>query len=214
MARKSKRIVRYLATLTARMWMRYRRDVHKACGRVALGQIRQKGKGCRVLGPIDVIHRKNLWLGDRVRIGSGCYLFCYGGLKIGDNTSISRYVTVYTANHNTEGSALPYDTSYRAKPVVIGRHVWIGMHVCITPGVTIGDGAVIGMGAVVSKDIPPGAIVVGAPTRIVRHRDMEHFARLDQEGRFLDNTNGFEKPPTIDLATLGSSGSDRGPEDR
>ena len=37
-------------------------------------------------------------------------------------------------------------------------------------GVTIGDGAVIGAGAVVSKDIPPYAVAVGCPIRIIKYR--------------------------------------------
>ncbi|WP_338422576.1 hypothetical protein [Aggregatibacter actinomycetemcomitans] len=37
-------------------------------------------------------------------------------------------------------------------------------------GVSIGDGAVIGAGSIVTKDIPPYAIVVGAPARIIKYR--------------------------------------------
>lgn len=44
------------------------------------------------------------------------------------------------------------------------------MNVTILDGVTIGDGAVIGAGAVVSKDIPPYAVAVGCPIRILRYR--------------------------------------------
>ena len=65
---------------------------------------------------------------------------------------------IYTANHDYEGGAIPYDANHREKPVVIGRSVWIGMCACITPGVTIGDGAVVGMGAVIAKDVPQGAL--------------------------------------------------------
>lgn len=56
------------------------------------------------------------------------------------------------------------------KPIVIGNDVFIGMNVSIIDGVTIGDGAVIGAGAVVSKDIPPYAIAVGCPIKIVGYR--------------------------------------------
>jgi acetyltransferase-like isoleucine patch superfamily enzyme len=53
---------------------------------------------------------------------------------------------------------------------VIGSDVWIGDNASVRRGVTIGSGAVIGMGTVVVKDVPPYAIVVGNPARIVRSR--------------------------------------------
>jgi len=56
-------------------------------------------------------------------------------------------------------------------PLAIGSDVWIGHNAIIHPHVrTIGDGAVIGAGAVVNKDVPPYAVVVGNPARIVRFR--------------------------------------------
>ncbi len=54
--------------------------------------------------------------------------------------------------------------------VVIGNDVWIGYQAMILSGVTIGDGAVIGARAVVTKDVPPYAIVVGSPARVIRYR--------------------------------------------
>lgn len=54
--------------------------------------------------------------------------------------------------------------------VVIGHDVWIGADVTILKGVTVGHGAVIGAGAVVTKDVPPYAIVVGNPARVLRYR--------------------------------------------
>ncbi|OIP85082.1 MAG: chloramphenicol acetyltransferase [Porphyromonadaceae bacterium CG2_30_38_12] len=62
------------------------------------------------------------------------------------------------------------DKIQELKPITIGNDVFIGANVTILDGVTIGDGAVIGAGAVVSKDIPPYAIAVGCPIRIVRYR--------------------------------------------
>ena len=54
--------------------------------------------------------------------------------------------------------------------VIIGHDVWIGHDVTILDGVKIGNGAVIGAGAVVAKDIPPYAVAVGSPVRIIRYR--------------------------------------------
>lgn len=57
--------------------------------------------------------------------------------------------------------------------IFIGNDVFIGANVTVLDGVTIGDGAVIGAGALVTKDIPPYAIAVGVPIRIIRYRFTE-----------------------------------------
>jgi acetyltransferase-like isoleucine patch superfamily enzyme len=57
--------------------------------------------------------------------------------------------------------------------VRIGNDVWIGNGTRILSDVKIGDGAVIGAMTVVAKDIPPYAIVVGNPPRIIRYRFSE-----------------------------------------
>jgi virginiamycin A acetyltransferase len=55
------------------------------------------------------------------------------------------------------------------KQVKIGNDVWIGTGVIIL-NVSIGDGAIIGSGAVVSEDIPPYAVAVGVPAKVIRYR--------------------------------------------
>jgi virginiamycin A acetyltransferase len=56
------------------------------------------------------------------------------------------------------------------KEIVIGNDVFIGANVIVLDGIKIGDGAVIGAGSVVSKDIPPYAIAVGSPIKIIKYR--------------------------------------------
>ena len=53
---------------------------------------------------------------------------------------------------------------------VIGNDVWIGQDVLLARGIRICDGAVVGAGSVVTKDVPPYAIVGGAPARIIKYR--------------------------------------------
>lgn len=57
--------------------------------------------------------------------------------------------------------------------VTIGSDVWTGHNVNVLPGVSLGDGAVVGAGSVVTKDVPPFAIVAGAPATIKRLRYAE-----------------------------------------
>jgi acetyltransferase-like isoleucine patch superfamily enzyme len=52
----------------------------------------------------------------------------------------------------------------------LGPDVWIGQGAFIKSGITIGAGAIIGARATVLKDVPPYAIVVGTPGRVLRLR--------------------------------------------
>ena len=61
-------------------------------------------------------------------------------------------------------------TTDRRATVTIGSDVWIGQDATLFGGVTVGDGAIVGAGAVVARDVPPYAIVVGNPARVVRRR--------------------------------------------
>lgn len=54
--------------------------------------------------------------------------------------------------------------------IVIDDDVWLGENVTIMSGVHIGKGAVIGTGAIVNKDIPPYAIAVGVPAKVIKYR--------------------------------------------
>jgi len=54
--------------------------------------------------------------------------------------------------------------------IEIGNDVWIGQDVTLRPGIIIGDGAIIGGASVITKDVPPYAIVIGNPFKILRYR--------------------------------------------
>ena len=54
--------------------------------------------------------------------------------------------------------------------IVIENDVWIGATSTIMSGVTIHNGAVIGAGTTVTKDVPPYAIVVGNPGKVIKYR--------------------------------------------
>ena len=89
------------------------------------------------------------------------------------------------------------DKVVERKRIRIGNDVFIGINVTVLDGVTIGDGAVIGAGAVVSKDIPPYAIAVGCPIRIIRYRfpeeTIQRFLRLKWWDRGEDCLRLVEK---------------------
>ena len=69
-----------------------------------------------------------------------------------------------------------------------GNDVWIGQNVTVMPGVHIGDGAIIGTNSVVAKDIPPYAIAVGNPCRVVRKRFDDELIEILLKLRWWDKS--------------------------
>ncbi len=69
---------------------------------------------------------------------------------------------------------------------VVGNDVWIGQNVTVLPGVHIGDGAIIGANAVVASNIPPYAIAVGNPCKVVRIRFDENTVKRLLELKWWD----------------------------
>lgn len=53
---------------------------------------------------------------------------------------------------------------------IVGNDVWLGQGARVLPGATIGDGVIVGAGAVVGGTVPPYALVVGNPGRVVKRR--------------------------------------------
>ena len=51
---------------------------------------------------------------------------------------------------------------------VIEDHVEIGVGAKVLGPVRVGQGAMVGANAVVLHDVPPGAVVVGIPARVLR----------------------------------------------
>ena len=112
-----------------------------------------------------------------ITIGRECFLGemtairGQGGVQIGDKVYTGPMVQILAVNHVFENPNIPIaDQGITAKGIVIEDDVWIGAGAIILDGVRIGQGAVIGAGAVVNRDIPPYAIAVGSPVRLVKDR--------------------------------------------
>jgi acetyltransferase-like isoleucine patch superfamily enzyme/RimJ/RimL family protein N-acetyltransferase len=99
-------------------------------------------------------------IGDRVTVKSGNYL--WDGLRIEDDVFIAPNVTF--TNDKFPRSKV-YPENFLITTICQGAS--IGGGAVILPGLTIGEHAMVGAGAVVTRDVPPCAIVVGNPARIV-----------------------------------------------
>jgi len=94
-----------------------------------------------------------------------------GQIIIGDNCLIGPKVIMRTASHRFEKKEVNIrEQGHQIGDIVIEDDCWIGANAVILGGVHIGRGAVIGAGAVVTKDIPPMAIAVGVPAKVLKYR--------------------------------------------
>lgn len=97
------------------------------------------------------------------------------GWGIHPTDGISTHPMFYSSRKQNGMTLSSVDKIEELLTISIGNDVFIGMNVIILDGVTIGDGAVIGAGAVVSKNIPPYAIAVGSPIKIISYRFNEEI---------------------------------------
>lgn len=93
------------------------------------------------------------------------------GITIGSDCVFAGFVYVNSSEHHSRKEQIIRKQGYYGSSVKIGNDVWLGGHVTVTQGVSIGDGAVIGANAVVTKDIPPYAIAVGSPAKVLKYRE-------------------------------------------
>ncbi|SEG51114.1 CatB-related O-acetyltransferase [Flavobacterium urumqiense] len=101
------------------------------------------------------------------------------GWGIHPTNGISTHPMFYSTLKQNGMTLSTEDKIEETKSILIGNDVFLGMNVSILDGVTIGDGAVIGAGALVSKDIPPYAVAVGNPIRVINYRfDEKTIQRL------------------------------------
>lgn len=97
----------------------------------------------------------------QIEIGAGLYLPSFGGVilghgAIGENCTIEHGVTLGIAGKGAE----------RGTPT-LGDRVFVGAHSMIVGKIAIGDDAVIFPGSIVTRPVPPRALVMGHPARVV-----------------------------------------------
>src|SRR5512145_2889035 len=105
-------------------------------------------------------------LGDRVTVKCGVQI--WDGVRIDDDVFIG-------PNATFSNDRYPRSCQHLAEyPVTtVRRGASIGANATILPGLTIGQYAMVGAGAVVTRSVPPYAIVVGNPARILRYSDVK-----------------------------------------
>lgn len=103
-------------------------------------------------------------IGDRVTLKSGVQV--WDGIRLGDDVFVGPNATF---TNDPFPRSKQYPESFATTVIEDGAS--IGGAAVILPGIRVGRRAMIGAGAVVTKDVPPYAIVVGNPARIVGYAE-------------------------------------------
>jgi UDP-2-acetamido-3-amino-2,3-dideoxy-glucuronate N-acetyltransferase len=126
------------------------------------------GRDCNICDHVFI--ENDVHIGDRVTVKCGVQL--WDGTRIADDVFIG-------PNATFTNDPMPRSKQHLAKyPITrVERGASIGANATILPGITISTNAMVGAGAVVTRDVPPHAVVVGNPARIVRYADTLPHAR-------------------------------------
>jgi UDP-2-acetamido-3-amino-2,3-dideoxy-glucuronate N-acetyltransferase len=118
------------------------------------------GRDCNICDQVFI--ENDVVVGDRVTIKCGIQL--WDGVRLEDDVFLGPNVTFTNDRYPRSGHQ-----PTRYPETFVKRGASIGANATILPGLTIGPGSMIGAGSVVTRNVPPNAIVVGNPARIVRY---------------------------------------------
>lgn len=127
----------------------------------------------------QIVGKNNVYLYEHTNISQGTIIHAGSAKFIMKKWSgAASNLIVSTGNHIqvvgkwgkeiTQDDKMLYDSnSTSSGDVLVEEDVWLASNVTLMPGVTIGRGAIIGAGSVVRKSVPPYAIVIGNPSKII-----------------------------------------------
>jgi UDP-2-acetamido-3-amino-2,3-dideoxy-glucuronate N-acetyltransferase len=126
--------------------------------------------GCRIgdgsrIGPFVEIQR-GAAVGARCKIQS--HTFICDGVEIGDEVFVGHgvmFINDRRPRATTDDGNIQTDDDWDLERTVVESRASIGSGAVILGGRRIGAGALVGAGAVVTRDVPPGATVMGNPAR-------------------------------------------------
>ena len=122
------------------------------------------GEDCNICDHVFI--ENDVMIGNRVTVK--CNAVVCDGVRIEDDVFIGPHVSF-------TNDMFPRSKHHLKEfpRTIIACGASIGANSTILPGVTVGQNAMVGAGAVVTRSVPPNAIVMGNPARIVGYVDSQ-----------------------------------------
>lgn len=162
-----KRHLNFLIMLRA-----YFRYVYNTHIRITKGETYGQFRNVVIEPPVNFTNPSLVYL-DRCKIRRGLDLINNTGkFVVKKYSAISLNCTVVTGNHRPTvgvphiilGSSHIND---KETDIIIEEEVWVGVNCTLLPGARLGRGSIVGACSMVNKEVPPYAVVVGTPAKII-----------------------------------------------
>lgn len=170
--------------------------------------------------PMRVYSPKDVYVSENVKLSSGLHIINAPGEKviIKRNSVLAADCTIVTNSHRSTVSIPQFllgasHVNDKSADVIINEDVWVGVNATILAGVELGRGCIVSANSLVTKSVPPYALVVGSPARVVKkifsidqilehektlYPKNERFTREDLECLFADYFDGLSVYGTSD----------------
>ena len=152
------------------------------------------GSDCNICDGVFV--ENDVVIGNSVTVKCGVQL--WDGVRLEDEVFVGPNAT-FTNDPFPRSRVRPANF----QTTVVRRGASIGANATILPGIEIGVGAMVGAGAVVTRDVPPHAIVVGNPARIVGYTEVASSLANSELKQVPQVARAFEKASTFRRTGLG-----------
>jgi len=127
------------------------------------------GESSKIASFVEI--QRGAVLGRSVKVEA--FAFIPSGVTIEDEVFIGPHVCftndLYPAAAGEDGQPLGPD-DWEVVPTLVRRGASIGANATIVCGLTIGERALVAAGSTVTRDVPPGVLVMGTPARVVGPR--------------------------------------------
>lgn len=146
------------------------------------------GKNTILDYPITFESKESVFLEDNTKIRSGCHVINSPSERfvVKKYSVIAANCTVITNNHRSTVT-IPQillgcsHINDKSNDIIIEEDVWVGANVTLLSGAHLGRGCIVGAGSIVSKPVPPYAVVVGSPVKIIAKKfDLEDIIKHEE----------------------------------
>jgi acetyltransferase-like isoleucine patch superfamily enzyme len=124
---------------------------------------RRCGENFKAFQHVEFSFGYNMDVGDNVVVHRHVLLDDRGGIRLGNNVSISDYANIYSHTHS-----IVEQKDVTNATTVLEDGVRITYHATVLAGVRVGEQSMVGAVAVATKDVRPYHVNVGIPAKSVR----------------------------------------------